>query len=211
MSIGENRDRWQLEQAMAARINELMNEIRGLEDQLEDALRAQQERVLYRLEGTRVLFEQSVEQAHRKLRVGLLRWLRDSSLRNIVSAPFIYAMVVPFLLLDLAIWAYQAICFPLYRIPRVRRSRYIVIDRHRLSYLNSIEKLNCVYCGYANGLMSYVREVVARTEQYWCPVKHARKVLDPHRRYARFADFGDSEGYQVHLQRMRAELAAERR
>jgi len=72
-------------------------------------------------------------------------------------------------------------------------------------------KQNCVYCGYANGLMSYVREVVACTEQYWCPVTHARKVLDPHRRYARFADFGDSEGCQAHLQRMREELAAERR
>ena len=30
---------------------------------------------------------------------------------------------------------------------RVRRSRYFVIDRHHLAYLNGIEKLNCVYCG----------------------------------------------------------------
>lgn len=195
---------------MGKRINELLNDIRRLEDELEDALRGSQEHALYRLEGTRVLFERSVELGHRRFRVGLLRWLRDSSARNIASAPFIYAMILPFLLLDAAIWLYQAICFPLYRIPRVRRSRYIVIDRHRLSYLNGIEKLNCAYCGYANGLMSYVREVVARTEQYWCPVKHARRILDPHRRYARFADFGDSEGYQAHLERMREELAAER-
>jgi len=80
------------------------------------------------------------------------------------------------------------------------------LDRHRLSHLNSIEKLNCVYCGYVNGLIAYAREIVARTEQYWCPIKHARKILDPHRRYARFADFGDSDELARHAERMRSAL-----
>ncbi len=78
------------------------------------------------------------------------------------------------------------------------------------SYLNSIEKFNRVYCGYVNGLIAYAREIVPRTEQYWCPIKHARKVLDPHRRYARFADFGDSQELHERIQRMRESLDAER-
>ncbi len=78
-----------------------------------------------------------------------------------------------------------------------------MIDRHHLSYLNSMEKLNCVYCGYVNGLIGYMREIAARTEQYWCPIKHAKKILDPHRRYARFADFGDPKEYHQHVNRMR--------
>lgn len=84
-----------------------------------------------------------------------------------------------------------------------------MIDRHHLAYLNSIEKLNCVYCGYANGLLAYAREIVARTEQYWCPIKHAHKLLGTHDRYARFVDYGDAEDFHVDQQRLRAELAEE--
>ena len=46
------------------------------------------------------------------------------------------------------------------------RGQYIVIDRHRLKYLNAIEKLNCVYCGYGNGVIAYARDIAGRTEQY---------------------------------------------
>jgi hypothetical protein len=40
-----------------------------------------------------------------------------------------------------------------------------------------------------------VGENVARTEQYFCPIKHARKVLGTHRRYANFLDYGDADDY----------------
>lgn len=112
--------------------------------------------------------------------------------------------------MDLWVAIYQSICFPLHRISKVRRSRYIVIDRHNLTYLHSIEKLNCIYCGYAGGVFSYVREVAARTEQYWCPIKHARKILDPHRRYAHFADFGQAENYTEIVKNLRDEIREEK-
>ncbi len=188
---------------MNSRISELLEEIREREEELEDAIKTHEVDFLYRLEGTKVRFEKTVIQAHRQWKTGIIRWLRDSKPRNLISAPVIYAMIFPMLVLDLTISAYQWICFPLYRIPRVTRRAFIVVDRQHLSYLNSIEKLNCTYCGYVNGLVAYSREIVARTEQYWCPIKHARKILDPHRRYARFADFGDSEAYHRHRKEMR--------
>jgi hypothetical protein len=89
----------------------------------------------------------------------------------------------------------------------VRREEYLVFDRHYLAYLNAIEKLNCAYCSYANGLIAYVREIAARTEQYWCPIKHARRVIDVHARYAMFDDYGDAEGYQQRLEGLRGALA----
>ena len=194
------------EHTRESRISELLGEIRRLEEELEEAVKTQEVRFRYQLEGTRVKFQQSVSNAHQQLKVGLLHWLRQSQPRNVASAPIIYAMIVPFFILDLFVSFYQLVCFPLYGIPKVRRRRFIAVDRHNLSYLNSIEKLNCVYCGYVNGLVAYVREIVARTEQYWCPIKHARKILDPHRRYARFADFGDSEEYESHAEKLRAEV-----
>ena len=188
---------------MESRISELLGEIRRLEEELEEAVKTHEVRFRYQLEGTRVKFQQSVRAAHQKLQVGVFRWLRESRPCNLASAPFIYAMIFPFVFLDIAVSLYQFVCFPLYGIPKVRRSRFIAIDRHRLSYLNSIERFNCVYCGYVNGLIAYVREITARTEQYWCPIKHARKILDPHRRYARFADFGDSEEFELRAEKMR--------
>ena len=195
-----------MEKVIKSRVSELLAEILRLEEELEDAVKTHEVEFLYRVDGTKVRFEQAVRKAHQKLKVGVFRWLRESSLRNVISAPFIYAMILPLLVLDIGVSLYQFICLPLYRIPKVRRRSYIVLDRHKLSYLNSIEKFNCVYCGYANGLIGYVREITARTEQYWCPVKHARKILDPHRRYARFADFGDSEAYQDYVEKMRGEF-----
>jgi hypothetical protein len=106
------------------------------------------------------------------------------------------------------VWAslYQAICFRAYRITRVPRSRYVVLDRGRLAYLNGIEAVNCVFCEYANGVVAYVREIASRTEQYWCPIKHALRVSDPHERYARFIEYGDAEGYRPRLEAFREAL-----
>ena len=85
-------------------------------------------------------------------------------------------------------------------IPRVRRLDYLVNDRHRLAYLNNIEKLNCAYCGYANGVVAYAREILSRTEEYWCPIRHAHHVLDAHDRYPGFYPYGDAQGYQQGLE-----------
>jgi hypothetical protein len=92
------------------------------------------------------------------------------------------------------------------RIPLVRRSDYIALDRGKLAYLNGIEKANCNYCGYANGLLAYIREVTARTEQYWCPIKHARRVKGAHPHYRAFVDYGDAEGYKKELPVLRKTL-----
>lgn len=190
-------------------IRKLVDQITQLQEELRDKLYEQETRVLYHIEGKKVRFEAAVRQAHLELKTGLSRWLSGSKLRNILSAPFIYSMIIPFVLLDVWLNVYQAICFPLYRIPKVRRADYIVIDRHRLAYLNSIEKVNCVYCGYGNGLIAYAREIAARTEQYWCPIKHARKVAASHERYVKFLDYGEATDYHAKANKVRQELMKE--
>jgi hypothetical protein len=82
----------------------------------------------------------------------------------------------------------------------------VVIDRHHLHYLNILQKLNCVYCGYVNGVISWARELASVTEQYWCPIKHARKVRGSHTRYAQFIDYGDAEALAVRVVDLREEL-----
>ncbi len=120
-----------------------------------------------------------------------------------LTAPVIYSLLIPIMLLDIFVIVYQLICFPVYKIPKVRRRNYLVFDRHHLAYLNFIEKLNCAYCSYANGVIAFAREVAARTEVYWCPIKHARRILGPHPHYQGFADFGDAEGFRKQLRSMK--------
>jgi hypothetical protein len=170
----------------------------------------QGKRLHYRIAGARIEFTSAINTAHRKLRMGLGRWLLRSRLRNVLTIPVIYGMIAPLALLDLSITLYQAICFPLYGIGKVRRRDYIVLDQHHLAYLNAIEKLHCTYCSYSNGLIAYAREIAARTEQYWCPIRHARQVPDTHSRYARFLDYGDPTDFQARAEILRHELIAEK-
>jgi hypothetical protein len=136
-----------------------------------------------------------------------IAWFVSWEFKNVLTWPFIYGMIFPLLLLDAGTSIYQGFCFRIYGIRRVERSAYFPVKRHRLGYLNIVEKINCDFCGYANGLLAFTREVFARTEQYWCPIKHAAKIKDPHARYASFMRYGETEGFQAKLERLRADLS----
>lgn len=134
---------------------------------------------------------------HRLLKTSLWRHIRTARVLVILSVPLIYVCAIPFLLLDLFVAMYQSICFPIYGIPKVRRRDYLVFDRGRLAYLNAIEKVGCVYCSYANGLLAYVAEIAARTEQRFCPIKHSHPIEQPHSRYPYFLPYGDARTYRA--------------
>jgi hypothetical protein len=186
-------------------ITQLAGSIRALERQLEVALAKRRVELNYEVRDGIIRFEHVVIAKHRLLRARLLGYVFGSRPAMILTAPVIYSLIIPVLLLDLFVAVYQTVCFPVYGIPRVRRVDYLAFDREQLAYLNAIEKLNCAYCAYANGVFAYVREVASRTEQYWCPIKHARRVLGIHARYGSFVDYGDAEAYRHELEQLRAE------
>ena len=190
-------------------ITQLAGSIRALERQLEIAIAKRRIELNYKVQDSVVQFEQAVIAKHRLLKARLLTYVFGERPAMILTAPAIYALIIPFLLLDLFVMLYQAACFPVYGIPRVRRSDYLAFDRGQLAYLNAIEKLNCAYCSYANGLVAYVREVASRTEEYWCPIKHARRVLGVHARYGSFVDYGDGDAYRHDQERLRTEARSE--
>ena len=192
---------------MDTRIAALLDSIRKLEKELLLEIEKKEAEFYYTVIGKKVRFEAGVRKHHRTLVPRLSRYLAEASLLNILTAPFIWFMLIPALFMDLSVTLFQAICFRVYSIPRVKRHRYIVIDRQALAYLNLIEKCNCLYCGYFNGMIAYAREVAARTEQYWCPIKHARRLAAMHSRYGKFLEYGDAEGYRRHLEEIRRDFA----
>jgi hypothetical protein len=130
-------------------------------------------------------------------------YIKRASIKNILSIPFIWVVLIPTILLDVSATCYQAICFSVYGIPKVKRVDYLVFDRHILKYLNVVEKLNCLYCSYFNGVIAYLREIGARTEQYWCPIKHARRASNEHSRYQHFVEYGDAQSFRQNKEEIR--------
>jgi len=187
---------------MATQLDTLTEKLRGIEAEIEVEMSKRREQLRFRLENKKIVFAHEVLRLHREIKTRLSRYILDAHPLVILVTPVIYALIVPIVLLDLATMAYQAICFPVYGIPKVRRRDYLVFDRHHLAYLNAVEKINCAYCSYANGVAGFFREVAARTEVYWCPIKHARRVLGPHPHYQGFADFGDAEAFRAKIDAM---------
>ncbi len=194
---------------MNNRVQQLLDQITALEDELRTALSEQPSSIFFQIKGKRVEFEHSVQQAHRRLKTNFFRWLVNNRPQNLITGPIIYAMIIPLVITDIFITFYQLTCFPIYGIKKVRRGDYIIFDRQQLNYLNFIEKFHCTYCAYGSGMIAYISEIVARTEQYFCPIKHARKVLGTHARYARFLDFGEAENYEARLEEFRRSLSNE--
>src|SRR5258707_1105652 len=188
---------------MASQLAVLMEKMRSVEAEMEAELAKRREEMRFSFEKRKIVFEKEALRIHQAIKTRASRYFIDANPLIVLTAPVIYSLIVPVVLLDLWVMAYQAICFPVYKIPKVRRRDYLIFDRHHLAYLNIIEKINCAYCSYCNGAIAFMREVASRTEVYWCPIKHARRVLGPHPHYQGFADFGDAEGFRARLAQMK--------
>lgn len=174
------------------------------------ALREQETHLFYHLKGKRVEFESTIRATHRKLKRKIFRWIVVDRPQNFATGPIIYSLIFPLAILDLCVTLYQVLCFPVYKIAKVRRSDYIIFDRQHLEYLNAFERFHCTYCAYATGLLVYTSEIAARTEQYFCPIKHAHRILGSHARYERFLDYGDATAYHGRLEEFRVALEQEK-
>jgi hypothetical protein len=191
---------------MTPYVERIAERLRDAEVDLKGEIKEQQRRWQYQVHRGRVWFDKELQDAQRRLKQSIPAYIWQGSLLSLLTAPIIYSLLLPLVMLDIWTTLYQWVCFPIYRLPRVPRRSYFVIDRHKLAYLNGIEKVNCTFCSYSNGVLAYVREVAARTEQYWCPIKHASAIPTPHQRYHFFFDYGDATGYRRDLAAMRDAL-----
>ena len=194
---------------MPTPIERLLDRLKELQTELETAFEERRKSLRYQVVRRRVVFEAGVRAQHRATRVRLGAFLARTRPMVVLTAPVIYSLIVPIALLDLFVTLFQAICFPVYGIAKVRRRDHIAVDRHHLAYLNGIQKLNCIYCGYGNGVLSFAREIAGRTEQFWCPIKHARRVAEPHPYYPGFVDYGDAEAFHSQTEPLRKALQGE--
>lgn len=193
---------------MRAHLEELLQRIQDLQEEVEEVYRQTREEFERQRAELTAGLAAEFQRRQRNYKIGLLRFIARARPLVVLTAPVIYLGWIPFLMLDLFVSLFQAVCFPVYGIPKARRSDFLVFDREGLPYLNLIERFNCFYCAYGNGVAAYAREVAARTEQYWCPIKHARRMAAAHEYYPKFFEYGDAETYRRELARLRRDYQA---
>ncbi len=188
---------------MQQNLRHLLDEIQELEAQVANQLKARERKFFYSVLRRKVSFDAATHAGHLAKRQTTLQFLSRASFMSLLTSPVIYAFILPALFLDACTAVYQRVIFPVYGIPLVQRSDYITLDRGQLPYLNWLERINCDYCSYVNGLMAYVREVAARTEQYFCPIRHAIKTLGLHPGHRYYLPYGDASDYHAKLEEIR--------
>lgn len=174
---------------------ESINDLEEFKKKLTIKINAQLDKLYWKKNAVQEV--KSKKQELRKLKIGVWKKLIHNSfwstVKFVFSMPFIYLMILPGILMHLCLEIYQQVCFRIYRIPRVRPRDFFIFDRRHLPQLNWLEKFNCFYCSYYNCLVSYMQEIVGRTERYWCPIKHAKRMENTHKHYGRFVDYADAK------------------
>lgn len=188
---------------MNDKLDSLLEQMHALEKEVLRELQRKEHEFFYEVRLGKVRFTEEARARHKLLVKKFTSYIRDSRFMILLTTPVILSCIIPIVIVDLAMIVYQAICFPVYGIPKVKRRDYIHLDRRHLKYLNWAEKLNCEYCGYANGVLACATEIAARTEQYWCPIKHALRMKSMHNRYRFFFDYGDAEHYREQIETVR--------
>ena len=188
---------------MSDSLDLLLEKMRLLEKEILCELQKKEVEFFYQVKKGKVRFTGEARARHRLLVKRFSAFVRGSRFMVLLTAPVIWSCLIPVALLDLAVTIYQAVCFPIYGIPKVKRGDYQRRDRRHLAYLNWVEKLNCEYCSYANGVIAASAEIAGRTEQYWCPIKHALRMKSTHSRYRLFFDYGDAERYREQIETLR--------
>lgn len=178
---------------MNSSIKDILEKIEKLNQDLRIEYDRLAEKYGFSLQKKKVIFLEEFRRRNRKFKFPTWKYVIPSNIRHVLSIPFIYAMIVPAIILDIFLTVYQWTAFPLYHIPRVKRVDFFIYERRFLDYLNIIQKMNCLYCSYVNGLFAYAVEIGARTERYWCPIKSAHKPKFSHGWYHDFADYGNPE------------------
>jgi len=181
---------------MKSRINKLLEEIEIKKQELKQEYLNLMDKYSFTFVKWKIVFTREAREANKKQKISVFESIFSARVREVLSIPFIYSMIVPALFLDLFLFVYQNTAIRLYKIPLVKRSDYISFDRKELDYLNWIQKINCLYCSYVNWLFSYAVEVGGRTEKYWCPIKSAKKMKVSHDWQRYFADYGDPEWFK---------------
>ena len=87
---------------MNPQIADILERMRQLEEELEADFKLRRLALQADFEHRRVHFEEAIVARQKRFKTGLLAYLLGAELRHVVSAPFVYGLLLPMLVLDAA-------------------------------------------------------------------------------------------------------------
>jgi hypothetical protein len=188
---------------MNDKITEMIEEIEAMKVKLAEEIAQHEENISYEIENGYIRFEKEIFAKQKENMKNIFAWFGEIPFLHLLTSPLVYGMIIPAIVLDMMLFIYQLAVSRVFKIKFDKRSNYIVFDRQYLGYLNLIEKFNCLYCSYFNGLMQYASSIAGRTELFFCPIKHAKKIAYKHEYYDAYLIYGDGDEYQKKLKKLR--------
>lgn len=177
------------------RIAKILETIEKLKKDLRKEYLGLQEKYDFFVQKRKIVFSLGAKNKQRAQKMNVWIYALTPDIKHLISMPFIYWMIFPAIILDIFLYFYQWAALLFYWIPRAERKDYFIYDRRFLVYLNIIQKFNCLYCSYVNWLFAFAVEVGSRTEQYWCPIKHAVNSDSEHKYFKYYSDYWDPEWF----------------
>lgn len=78
--------------------------------------------------------------------------------------------IIVFFHLTIVVLLYQWTLRPLFGLERVHWANHVRLDRHRIAGLSPIDKFNCEFCGYANGLCTMLNKELDHLSRHSAPI-----------------------------------------
>ena len=97
---------------MNKNIMDLLDSIHELEQNLAVEMHKQRDELLYEFNKGRVVFNREIKERNQALKIGIGKYLMNARWLVILTAPIIYSLILPFVVLDIFVTIYQTICFP---------------------------------------------------------------------------------------------------
>lgn len=94
---------------MTNRVQELVSRIHALELELEKELKHHARNLASDFDNKRIRYEQEVIVQQKRFKMGLFKYLWTADLRSYLSAPFIYSLIFPLIILDIFIF-FLSVC-----------------------------------------------------------------------------------------------------
>lgn len=100
-------------------------------------------------------------------------------IRTTIGGGLQYVSVFEFIFLHLTtiIVLYKWILTPFFKLRRLRIRDYILLDRHRIEGMCLFDKINCEFCGYANGTARIWNEEIDELAKADLTTRNPLKIL----------------------------------
>src|SRR5882724_13146294 len=103
---------------MNPKLDTLLDQVRQLEREMVTEARAMEADVCTKFHEQKIHFTAEAKTRDRHFRLGIPSYLLHSRFLVLLTSPVIWMCVIPIALADLVGTIYQAICFPIYGIPK---------------------------------------------------------------------------------------------